>query len=100
MISDYWCCHNTECAKARAQRLGLFTRIEADLNAQTGTRAAAGVGRDGEKHIAVVAWAGFANPLDNGWATLSITPASNENAAYLAIIVEQILWALKGKSVE
>lgn len=85
--------HNDARARAEALRLGLLPGMMAQLNSRAGTHGVAGVARDGDKVVAVIAWAGFESPTDNGWGTLSISPATDDMAGWLAMLAHRIVGA-------
>ena len=80
-------------AKAEALRLGLFPGMVAELGKRSGQRGVAGLARDGDRIVAVIVWAGFAAASDNGWGTLSISPATEETAGWLSAVAHRIVGA-------
>ncbi len=70
-------------AKAEAQRLGLMPGLLADLNGCTDPVAAAGIARDGYRIVSIIVWERFTPPIVNGWAMLTIQPASEESTERL-----------------
>lgn len=78
-------------AKAEALRLGLLPAVCAALRKHAGSRGAAGIARDGDRLVAVIAWDGFESAEDNGWASLSITPACEETANWLVGAVSRLI---------
>ncbi|MEA3212343.1 MAG: hypothetical protein QOE70_5400 [Chthoniobacter sp.] len=77
--------------KAEAQRLGVLTALNTQLNARAGQRAAAALARDGDRLVAILAWAGFESNVDNGWASLAVTPACDATADWLVAVAHQII---------
>lgn len=87
VVATFISCEDTEFAKDTARRLGLFSRITADLAARTGRRLAGGLTQDEDEHVAVVAFAEFTDPSDNGWATIAVSPATEVNREGLEVLV-------------
>lgn len=77
-------CGNDAEVKALAVRLGVYAQISAGLRRKVSTPGSAALCRDGDALVAIMAWRGFANPRENGWLALTVTPASEENALWLA----------------
>ena len=61
------------------------------LQERAAQRGAAVLTRDGDRLLAIVAWAGFASEEDNGWASLSVTPACNETADWPAAVAHRMI---------
>jgi len=76
-------------SKATASRLGLYSGIEAELKSTNRPLGVAGIERCGDWIVAVLAWKHCKS--GNGWATLSISPATCETMAFLARLVQTIL---------
>jgi hypothetical protein len=70
-------------AKAEALRLGLLPALSKAVRKVSGSRVGVALGRDGDRLVAIVAWEGFASASENGWASLSVTPACDRTAAWL-----------------
>ena len=87
-------------AKAEALRLGLLPELMAQLRSRTGQRGAAGLARDGDRLVAVVVWAGFAAESDNGWITLTATPACEKTADWLVRIAHTLIDATTVQFIE
>lgn len=88
--------------KADALRLGVLPALNAELSKGTGARGAVVMARDGDARlVAIIGRAGFGSDADNGWTSLSITPATEQTARLLLGFVELLvnvreLRALKG----
>ena len=80
-------------AKAEALRLGLLPGMLEVLAKRSGQRGVAGVARDGDRIVAIIAWEGFKSPTDNGWGSLAISPATEANAAWLSAVAHRIVQA-------
>ena len=74
---------NDTAAKSEALRLGLLPGMLEALGKRAGQRGVAGVARDGDRIVAIIAWEGFKSPSDNGWGSLSISPATEATASML-----------------
>ena len=70
-------------AKAEALRLGMLSALEAALRKREGQRCASAITRDGNRIVAVIAWAGFPAASENGWVSLTATPACEKTADWL-----------------
>ncbi len=79
-------CGNDAEVKALAVRLGVYAQISAGLRRKVSTPGSAALCRDGDALVAIMAWRGFANPRENGWLALTVTPASEENAMLLGAL--------------
>lgn len=77
--------------KAEALRLGLLPALSAALKKRTGQRGAAALARDGDRLVAIIAWAGFPSDADNGWASLSVTPACEETSTWLVAVAHRMI---------
>jgi hypothetical protein len=77
--------------KAEALRLGLLPTLSAELNKRRGQRGAAALARDGDRLVAILAWAGFASETDNGWTSLSVTPGCEETAEWLVALAHRLI---------
>ena len=62
----------------------------AALRERPAQRGAAALTRDGDRLLAIAAWAGFASEEDNGWASLSVTPTCNETADWLVAVAHRM----------
>ena len=82
---------DTAAAKVEALRLGLLPGIMAELRRRSGTRGAAGIARDGDRLVAVIAWEGFKHASDNGWITLTVTPACQKTANWLMAVARTLI---------
>ena len=87
-------------AKAEALRLGLLPDLSAQLRQRKGQRGAAGIARDGDRLVAIVVWAGFEAASDNGWITLTITPACEKTAGWLVRITHNLIDASSVQFIE
>jgi hypothetical protein len=87
-------------AKAEALRLGLLPELIVQLRSRTGQRGAAGIARDGDRIVAVVVWAGFKSASDNGWITLTATPACEKTADWLVRIAHTLIDATSVQFME
>lgn len=91
---------NDATAKADALRLGLLPSISASLREGTGQRCAAGIVKDGPWLVAIIAWDGFETASDNGWASLSITPACDNAAEWLIGVARTLTSGAKVRMLE
>jgi len=87
-------------AKAQTLRLGLLPALCAQLRSRTGQRGAAGIAWDGDRIVAIVVWAGFASASDNGWITLTATPACEKTADWLVRIAHTLIDATSVQFIE
>jgi hypothetical protein len=78
-------------AQSEALRLGLLPGMMAQLRKRSGQRGVAGLSRDGDRIVAIIAWAGFDAARDNGWATFSISPANEETAGFLSTMAHRMV---------
>lgn len=74
---------------AAADRLGLRAGIEAMLRSTDGPCGAAGIQKDGEWLVAVMAWARC--DRGNGWASLMMTPADEQTTAFMCKLVRRLV---------
>ena len=88
-------------AKAEALRLGLLPSITAALRKHEGRqRCASGLVRDGDRLVAIIAWQGFASEKDNGWISVTATPACEKTADKLVELARQLTNATSIRFVE
>ena len=78
-------------AQAWAVKLGLMPGMTDLLARRSGQRGVAGFARDGERLVAVLAWAGFKSKEDNGWVTFLVSPANDATASWLWTAVNRIV---------
>ena len=83
--------HDDTSVKAEALRLGVLSALSAELRKTTGQRGAVVLARDGDRLVAIAAWAGFASAVENGWASVSVTPVCEETAAWLVAIAHRLV---------
>jgi len=93
-------CNDDATAKAHAIRLGLYQHIIKNLSKQTGHRGAAGIAYDGPQLMGIVVWEGFETAQQNGWASLTISPACEENRFWLDIVVRKLINATEPARLE
>lgn len=74
---------------ATALDLGLYPFILERLKSTAGPRGCAGIQRSGDWLVAVLAWERCA--AGNGWATLSISPASEETMSFLTRVCRALI---------
>ena len=78
-------------AKAVAVRLNLLQAIREKLGKVDCERGAAGIRRDGDRFVAVLAWDGFENPSVNRWITVSATPPGEAAVDLLLFLIRQMI---------
>ena len=69
--------------QAEALRLGVIEQLSTAIRNGTGERGASVITRDGDRLVAIIRWAGFGKTSNNGWASLSVTPACEKTAGWL-----------------
>src|SRR2546430_508516 len=69
--------------QAEALRLGVIEQVSTAIRNGTGQRGASVITRDGDRLVAIIRWAGFAKASNNGWASMSVTPACDKTAGWL-----------------
>lgn len=79
--------------QAEALRLGVIERIESATRNGSGQRGASVITRDGQRIVAIVRWAGFADASRNGWASVAISPANEKTAGWLVRAVKLLVGA-------
>lgn len=77
-------------AKAEALRLGLLSGLESSLREHEGQRSAGAITRAETCIVAIIAWAGF-TAADNGWVSLTATPASERTTDCLLRMVYRLI---------
>ena len=78
-------------AKAAALRLGMLSALEASLRKHEGQRCASAIARDGNRMVAIIAWAGFPSASENGWVSLTATPACETTADWLVRAAHRLI---------
>lgn len=78
-------------AKAEALRLGMLSALEAALRKHEGQRCASAIARDGDRIVAIIAWAGFAEASENGWVSITATPACEKTADWLVRAAHRLI---------
>jgi len=78
-------------AKAEALRLGMLSALEAALRKHDGQRCASAIARDGNRIVAIIAWAGFAAASENGWVSITATPACEKTADWLVRAAHRLI---------
>lgn len=78
-------------AKAEALRLGMLSALEASLRKHEGQRCASAIARDGNRIVAIIAWAGFTAASENGWVSMSATPACERTAGWLVQAAHRLI---------
>jgi len=81
-------------SKATAINLGLYPRIVEGLESIEGPCGAAGIQRNGDWLVAVLAWERCSG--GNGWATVSISPFNDETAAFLVRLTKALVRGPEG----
>lgn len=76
--------------KAEALRLGLLPKLTAELAKRAGQRCAAAVVKDGDRAVAIFAWAGFASATDNGWSSIAVSPVCRETVDWLITVARKV----------
>lgn len=69
--------------QVEALRLGVIEQLSAAIRNGNGQRGASVITRDGNRLVAIIRWAGFAKASNNGWASMSVTPANDKTAGWL-----------------
>jgi len=87
-------------AKAEALRLGVIEILSAELQKVTGSGAASVTMKDGDRLVMIVSWKGFASASENGWASVSVTPANEKTAAWLVMLAHRLAQATEIRMVE
>ena len=77
--------------QVEALRLGVIEQIAAAIRNGNGQRGASVITRDGNRFVAIIRWAGFAKASNNGWASMSVTPACNKTAGWLMDAVNVLI---------
>jgi hypothetical protein len=87
--------------KAEALRLGILPEVSAVLKQHRGRpHVAAGIRQEGNRIVAIIAWAGFDAAADNGWMSLTATPACDKTASLLLKIAAELTNARRIQMVE
>lgn len=87
-------CSDDQEVKAVAKRLDLYSQMVAGLGLEGADRGAAGLRRDGDSLIAILAWQGFADNHSNGWMSVKVTPVCDENCLLLEEFARVAIGAL------
>ncbi len=77
--------------QAEALRLGVIEQIAAAVRNGDGQRGASVITRDGNRLVAIIRWAGFPKASNNGWASMSVTPANDKTAGWLMNAVHLLI---------
>jgi hypothetical protein len=77
--------------QAEALRLGVIEQVSGAIRTGTGQRGASVITRDGNRLVAIIRWAGFAKASNNGWASLSVSPANEKTAGWLMNAVNLLI---------
>jgi hypothetical protein len=77
-------------AKADALRLGLLPALSKAVRKGSGSRVRVALGKDGDRLVAIIVWEGFARASENGWASLSVSPACDRTAMWLVQVAQKL----------
>ena len=77
--------------QVEALRLGVIEQIAAAIRDGNRQRGASVITRDGNRFVAIIRWAGFAKASNNGWASMSVTPANEKTAGWLMNAVHLLI---------